>query len=69
MGYADIWLDGVFRGTVDLYSGSFATGADLWSTGTVARGWHVLGIRAQGARNPLSSADYVAIDSVAVSGY
>ncbi|MDO8188325.1 carbohydrate binding domain-containing protein [Conexibacter sp. JD483] len=69
MGYADVWLDGVFRGTVDLYTPGYGIDSSLWDTGTLASGWHVLGIRVQGAHNPLSAGNYVSIDSVAVSGY
>ncbi|ADB48560.1 endopygalactorunase [Conexibacter woesei] len=67
-GYADVWLDGVFKGTVDTYSASYGW-AEIYDTGVLSRGTHVLGIRPQWAKNPLSTYTYVTIDAINVSGW
>ncbi len=67
-GYADIWIDGRFVGTIDTYSAGYGW-AEIYDTGTLSSGAHVLGIRPQWAHNPLSTANYVTIDAVDVSGW
>ncbi len=64
-GKADVWLDGAFKGTVDLYSGSLLYRQVVYSSGTLARGYHRLQIE----RNPTNAAGaYINLDTVQVGG-
>ncbi|MDO8189510.1 endopygalactorunase [Conexibacter sp. JD483] len=67
-GLADVWLDGVFKGTVDMYRPGFSR-TEVYDTGTLTRGTHVLGIRPTWTKNPLSAYTYVTIDAIDVSGW
>ncbi len=64
-GKADVYLDGVFRRTVDLSSAVAVYQQDVWSTGTLPAGTHLVKI----VRNASSAAGtYITIDAVDVIG-
>lgn len=67
-GLADVWLDGRFIRTIDTYAAGYSW-SEVYDTGTLARGTHVLSVRPTWTRNPLSASNYVTIDSVGVSGW
>jgi hypothetical protein len=64
-GIVAIWLDGVYKGTLDLYSATLKTKRVVWST-TTAAGTHTLEIRPTGSRNPQSSSKRIDIDAFLV---
>ncbi len=65
MGKADVYVDGVFRDTVDLGSSKALHRQNVWSTGSLPSGVHKVRI----AHNPTSSpGKYINIDAVDVNG-
>jgi hypothetical protein len=64
-GNVDIWLDGVFKGRLDLYSATLKTKRVVWSTVT-GGGSHRLEIRPAGSRNALSSSNRIDVDAFLV---
>jgi hypothetical protein len=54
-GMADVYLDGLWRKTVDWYSASPARGVDVFAAENLADSRHLLGILKRGAKNPRSS--------------
>ena len=64
-GKADVYLDNVFVTTIDLAATSVAYQQDVWSTGTLASGYHTVKI----LRNSTgASGRYITIDAVDVAG-
>jgi subtilisin family serine protease len=64
-GKVDIWLDGVFKGTLDLFSPIIKTRRVVWST-TTGAGTHRLEIRPTGTRNVLATSNRVDVDAFLV---
>jgi hypothetical protein len=65
-GIASIWLDGVLKATLDLYSASLKTKRVVWSMAT-GGGTHTLEIRVTGTRNASATSSRVDIDAFLVS--
>ena len=66
-GIAQIWLDGVFVGTVDLYSAGRVKKAVVWSTSSsLAAGVHTLEVRVTGSKNPASAKSRIDVDAFLV---
>ncbi len=65
MGKADIWVDNVFTTTVDLYRSSTSYQNNVWSTGTLAPGYHT--VKISRSTDNLSG-KYIDIDAVLVAG-
>jgi hypothetical protein len=65
-GIASIWLDGVLKSTLDLYSASLKTKRVVWSKAT-GGGTHTLEIRVTGTRNASATSSRVDIDAFLVS--
>ena len=61
-GIAEIILDGVSQGTVDMYSPSILRQQEIFRTDTLAYGQHTLQIRVTGQQNPASAGAYVDVD-------
>ncbi|GIP39714.1 hypothetical protein J31TS4_29940 [Paenibacillus sp. J31TS4] len=66
-GIAEVYLDGVFVKKVDLYSPSLQTKQELYGTGPLAPGVHVLRIVASGEKNPASTGTLVSFDALRVT--
>lgn len=65
-GIAEILLDGVSQGNVDMYASPAEYQTLLWASGPLTQEQHDVRIRCTGTRNPLSSANWVGIDYVKV---
>jgi hypothetical protein len=65
-GVAEVWVDGAFVGTLDMYSPTLKTKAVAWAAATSA-GAHTLEIRLTGTRNPASTSSRVDIDAFLVA--
>ncbi len=61
LGTADIYLDGVFIKTIDFYAPSLQV-AQLFDTGEIDAGEHVLELVMTGLKNPLATDVYVVFD-------
>jgi hypothetical protein len=61
-GTVAIWLDGAYKGTLDLYSATLKTKRVVWST-TTGAGTHTLEIRPTGSRNPLATSSRIDVDA------
>jgi hypothetical protein len=66
-GLAQVYLDGVLVGQVDLYS-TTTRWRQVVYTVQVAEGTHTLEIRGTGQRNPSSSANNIGIDAFVING-
>jgi hypothetical protein len=65
MGRADVYLDGVFQRTVNLYASTVAYRQNVWSTGFLAPGLHTVRL----VRASTSGAGkYVNLDAIDVWG-
>jgi hypothetical protein len=64
-GKVDIWLDGAFKGTLDMYSPTLKTKRLVWST-TTGAGSHTLEIRPTGSRNALAISNRIDVDAFLV---
>jgi hypothetical protein len=64
-GRVEVWLDGTYQGTLDLYSATLKTKRVVWSTAAAA-GSHTLEIRPTGSRNPLSTSNRIDVDAFLV---
>ena len=69
-GKADVWVDGVYRATVDCYApaDSATSSTVIWESPDLADGPHTLEIRLTGAKNEASSNYIVVIDKLEVEG-
>lgn len=66
-GIAEIWLDGSFVQSVDLYAAVAQKQAVVWSTGSpLTAGAHTIEVRTTGTRNPLASKNRIDIDAFLV---
>ena len=67
-GKAAITLDGVDKGTVDLYSATELYKQTLWSSGTLSSGAHTLVVAYTGTKNA-SATDYnISVDAFTIAG-
>jgi hypothetical protein len=66
-GIADIWLDGAYVGSIDLYRSSAMKKAVVWAPSTsLAQGVHTLEVRVTGTRNALATKNRVDVDAFLV---
>ncbi len=61
-GIANIYLDGVSQGTVDLYAAVLVHQQLVWSSGPLTAGLHTLGVEVSGTKNAASSAVTIDVD-------
>lgn len=66
-GIGNVYLDGQLAATVDLYNPALLTKQDLFDTGTLAPGMHVLKIVPTGQKGASASNTYVSFDAVQVT--
>lgn len=64
-GTVAIWLDGAYKGTLDLYSATLKTKRVVWSAVT-GSGTHTLEIRPTGTRNALATSNRIDVDAFLV---
>ena len=67
-GRARIYLDGVSKGTIDLYARSTGTRTYVWRSGKLSRGVHTVKVVVLGSKSSASSASYVPIDAFDIVG-
>jgi len=69
-GKADVYIDGVYKATVDCYapSSSATVSAKLWESATLGAGAHTVSIRLTGAKNAASVGYIVVVDKLVVTG-
>ena len=67
-GHAAVYLDGVYRGKVDLYRSAVAYRQVVWSSGRIASGSHELEIRVLGSHSSRSTGRTVSVDAFRVAG-
>jgi Tol biopolymer transport system component len=67
-GKARVWLDGVDKGLVDLYSAADVWKQKVWSTGTLASGVHTVKIEYTGEKNASASNTYIGADAFDITG-
>jgi hypothetical protein len=66
-GIADIWLDGVYVGSVDLYRSSAMKKAVVWApSASLIQGVHTLEVRVTGTRNAFATKNRVDVDAFLV---
>lgn len=65
-GIAEVSIDAGSPTDVDLYAATRADDVDVWQSGTLASGSHVLTIRVSGRQNAASTGTTVAVDRVVV---
>lgn len=66
-GLAEIWLDGTYVETIDLYAATAVKSAVVWATPpSLGAGAHTLQVRVTGTRNPLASKNRVDVDAFLV---
>jgi hypothetical protein len=61
-GIAEVSIDGGSPTDVDLYAATRADDVEVWQSGTLSPGSHVLTIRVSGRRNAASTGDTVAVE-------
>jgi len=66
-GIAHVYLDGVDKGTVDLYSPAYTFQSPIYDTGVISSGSHTLRLDWTGTKNASSSNYYVDVDAVTVT--
>jgi hypothetical protein len=66
-GIANVYLDGEFVKQVDMYRSSLLTKVDLFKTGPLEPGVHVLKIEATGQKNSLATGTNVSFDALVVT--
>ncbi|MBI5192680.1 MAG: hypothetical protein HZA08_04450 [Nitrospirae bacterium] len=66
-GIANVYIDNVLKGTVDLYSPTQQSSQVLWSISNLTNTSHTLKIEVSGTRNPNSTYTYISIDAFDVS--
>ncbi len=62
-GIADVYLDGVFKGSVDLYSGALQPRQSLFTVGGLSNSTHTLMIVVTGRKNSSSQNNAVGVDA------
>jgi hypothetical protein len=66
-GIAEIWLDGQFVASVDLYAASQTSRAVVWaSPAPLSPGTHTLQVRVTGTRNPSATKNRIDLDAFLV---
>ena len=66
-GIANVYLDGVSKGSVDTYSPGSEAQATLYSVTNLANASHTLAIQVTGTRNPASAGSWVWVDAFGVA--
>jgi hypothetical protein len=66
-GIADIYIDGIYRNSVDMYSSSVKYKHPVYDTGALAEGAHVLRIVVTGTRGVSATAAIINLDAVEVT--
>jgi len=61
-GIAEVIIDGVSHGTVDLYKDTTANQVDVYKSPILSAGAHTITIKATGTKNPAARATYVRVD-------
>jgi len=67
-GHAAVYLDGVYKGKVDLYRSAAAYRQELWSSGRIGSGSHELEIRVLGSHSSKSTGNAVSVDAFRIAG-
>ncbi|MFA9432535.1 Ig-like domain-containing protein [Egicoccus sp. AB-alg2] len=65
-GTATVFVDGVNRGTVDLYASSASTGATVWRSPTLTDGLHTIRIVVDGKKRAAATGTVVHVDRLVV---
>jgi hypothetical protein len=68
LGIADVKVDGVDRGSVDLYSAGAAWKVPVWTTGVLADGAHTVTISWTGTKNAAATGTRIDLDAVDIAG-
>jgi len=68
-GKAEVYLDGVYKTTVDCYAATGTTVALLWTSVVLPDTTHTLRIRLTGTQNPASSGNVVVVDRFLVNSF
>lgn len=66
MGKADVYVDGTFKDTIDLYSEGIQYDALYYDTGTLSNGPHTIKVQVRSDKNPSSTDYWVMCDMVIV---
>lgn len=61
-GIAEILIDGISEGTVDLYQSTTSNQIAVWRSATLASGDHTITVRVTGDKRPVARATYVCVD-------
>lgn len=61
-GYAEVWIDGIYRGTVSQY-GPLGWRYRVWESGTLADGVHTIEIRPLGTKQTASTGTNIVVDA------
>ena len=67
-GIADVKVDGIDKGSVDLYSASAAWKVPVWSTGMLADGAHTITISWTGSKDAAAVGTRIDLDAIDVAG-
>jgi cell wall-associated NlpC family hydrolase len=67
-GIAKIAVDGVDKGTVDLYSATTSSAQSVWNTGTLNDGTHTVTIEWTGTKNASAKASTISLDAFDIIG-
>ena len=65
-GIAEVIIDGVSRGTVDLYKDTTVNQVEVYKSPILSAGAHTITIKATGTKNPAARANYVRVDGFKV---
>ncbi|WP_409342791.1 cadherin-like beta sandwich domain-containing protein [Paenibacillus sp. MBLB4367] len=66
-GKADVYVDGVFAAKVDLYNATLQTKQELFDTGQLQPGVHVMKIVATGEKNAAANGIFITLDALQVT--
>jgi len=67
-GKSRVYVDGVYKATIDQYQGTTAYRQTIWSSGWLPSGTHTLELRPAGAHSGKSSGNTVSVDAFRVYG-
>ncbi len=65
-GIAEVLVDGVSQGTIDLYKDTTANQVEVFKSATLTPGPHTITVRVTGTKNPLARAAFVRVDQFKV---
>jgi murein DD-endopeptidase MepM/ murein hydrolase activator NlpD/lysophospholipase L1-like esterase len=65
-GIAEIWIDGILSGTVDLYSSTLQAGKFMQVVNGLASGTHTLEVRVTGSKHPSATGKRIDVDAFIV---